>query len=204
MLRTIPLRTWNRMAPRENSSAHVSTPQSMDLWWLSVCGVIFAYWNGQKRIEYSFVCLFVCRSVYLSRIIIVFTHPPFQFCSRFHFKHFCIPTKSFLPEIFSSMIPLSITNTIDYNTRLRTETTRNANENRSRFAIWWDREVERKNRVREHFCGSQIHKRSIPWVLAIFRICVRPFRCGRRKRTNQPSNKRCRICWMDNGKHARN
>lgn len=158
----------------------------------------------RSKENWILVCLFVCRSVYLSRIIIVFTHPPFQFCSRFHFKHFCIPTKSFLPEIFSSMIPLSITNTIDYNTRLRTETTRNANENRSRFAIWWDREVERKNRVREHFCGSQIHKRSIPWVLAIFRICVRPFRCGRRKRTNQPSNKRCRICWMDNGKHARN
>lgn len=158
----------------------------------------------RSKENWILVCLFVCRSVYFSRIIIVFTHPPFQFCSRFHFKHFCIPTKSFLPEIFSSMIPLSITNTIDYNTRLRTETTRNANENRSRFAIWWDREVERKNRVREHFCGSQIHKRSIPWVLAIFRICVRPFRCGRRKRTNQPSNKRCRICWMDNGKHARN
>lgn len=158
----------------------------------------------RSKENWILVCLFVCRSVYLSRIIIVFTHPPFQFCSRFHFKHFCIPTKSFLPEIFSSMIPLSITNTIDYNTRLRTETTRNANENRSRFAIWWDREVERKNRVREPFCGSQIHKRSIPWVLAIFRICVRPFRCGRRKRTNQPSNKRYRICWMDNGKHARN
>lgn len=75
----------------ENSSVHVSTPQSMDLRWLSVCDAILAYWTGQKRIEYLFVCLFVCRSVYLSRIIIVFTHSPFIFVLVFILNIFVFP-----------------------------------------------------------------------------------------------------------------